>query len=525
LLSLALLVAVPMSGQPVVYEKRSAVSDVMFRTTNTGIFGLSVTTGSSGFVVPRGSTKAYMFGSGIWFGARKTYGGETRDLVFITYNPSTGGSWAWPGEGYLTATPGAGPVASPDLFHSTDYDHQTGEYTGTPGGPAPATKWPLWLLPGESAAAMHPGRFAPYDNQRVSGGPDGYQGPAFVPGADEQFVARFHDNNLQQYRLGDSATARAMGYPIGLQVQEDIYAWKDGPLKDAVILSCMFINTSPDVLHDCVVGHIWDPDLGLPTDDAGAFYAHRPELRTAFNWSDVDGPVRYGALMTTLIAAPVVDASGFIDNRRRAEFREGGRVGTFRNWTIEEEPVSSTGRYDFITSSLIDQNYDPGDRRGLLATRKFSMRPGDTAYFAIGIAVIPESPIKTRKAEGGAAIAADDTSADLERVAEEELAFYYRGEGIASVPVTPVIAADRLSLLPNPARDRVAIGFTLHAPGGATINLVDGMGKIVATRRLDGLDAGEHRGDLDVSGVAPGAYIITVTTAGGLSTGKLTVIR
>ena len=441
-LGVALLWTVQAFCQPDAQQKKSTVSNVEFQATNMGIFGLNLMTGTAGFIVPRGSHTAYLFGSGIWFAAQKSHNGAMNKLTFITYNPNSGASWASPGEGYPVTTSGAGTMARPDLFHSTDYDRHTGGYIGDAHPDIPAN-WPLWMRSGELPTIMMPGHFVPSSGGRAPGGSDHFAAPAFVPGVDEQFVSRFHDNSIERYEKLDAASASLIGYPIGLQMEQNIYAWGDGPLKDAVVLSYMIINTSNDTLHDCTIGHVWDPDVRNAADDGGAFYRRRPELRTAFDWSDEAGGKSFGALMTTLIAAPVVDAAGFIDNRRRGEFLLHGRVGTYRNWMIEEDMVTPEARYDYLSSGTIDTlAMLPSDRRALMASPTFSMRPGDTAYFAVGVAVIPESPIRARKLEGGSRIAGDVGSVDLERVAQGEIDFYYSQEGIAGVP--PRDAGDKL---------------------------------------------------------------------------------
>ena len=91
-------------------EKSSLVSDVDFSTTNTGLFGLNVAKKGPGFTVPRGSKKSYLFGSGLWFGARKRVLDSSgvpvwRPLAFLAYNPSTAVGWGTPGEASDRAPP------------------------------------------------------------------------------------------------------------------------------------------------------------------------------------------------------------------------------------------------------------------------------------------------------------------------------------------------------------------------------------------------------------------------------------
>ena len=93
-LGVALLWTVQAFCQPDAQQKKSTVSNVEFQATNMGIFGLNLMTGTAGFIVPRGSHTAYLFGSGIWFAAQKSHNGAMNKLTFITYNPNSGASWA-----------------------------------------------------------------------------------------------------------------------------------------------------------------------------------------------------------------------------------------------------------------------------------------------------------------------------------------------------------------------------------------------------------------------------------------------
>ncbi len=305
-----------------------------------------------------------------------------------------------PGEGYATSTPGAGDPAPPILHHSPGYDRGTVLYTGPIAPGDSAYRWPLWAPAAVPVRPMSPGTFVPLDADRAAhAAPYNFAAPAFMPGVAEEFIARFHDAGLTRYdkrgfgpdHQGDPA---AFGYPIGLQMQQNIYSWKEGPLKNVVILQYTIINAGTDTLRDCIASQIWDPELGQRNNDRGDFYVRRPELRTAFNWTEAEagaiGP--YGVLTTTMLEAPIVDANGFVANRCRAGFRADGRVAVFKNTEITEAPFYPASRYTFLSDEMIDRDRGADDRYGLLASKTFSMRPGDTAYFAIGFAVLDIPP-------------------------------------------------------------------------------------------------------------------------------------
>ena len=67
-------------------------------------------------------------------------------------------------------------------------------------------------------------------------------------------------------------------------------------------------------------------------------------------------------------------------------------------------------------------------------------------------------------------------------------------------------------IVPNPASDLLSIVFDAAIPSGASIELVDASGRRVLTRRVN---QGVERVDLDLSGVASGAYHVGVRTEQG----------
>ena len=58
---------------------------------------------------------------------------------------------------------------------------------------------------------------------------------------------------------------------------------------------------------------------------------------------------------------------------------------TMRNWPITEDPIENEDRYNFISRGNKDEDNGPGDRRLMMATGPFNMRPGDSARIVVGI--------------------------------------------------------------------------------------------------------------------------------------------
>ncbi len=503
--------------QPLFWIGQSASSNVDYYATNYGLFGLNAPANRGGFMVPRGSGKAYLFGSGLWFGARKMMNGTMSDLAFITYNPASGASWATPGEVYRASVPEEPAPAFPILYQSILFDRVTGELSAGGGDnfPEDARQWPLWSNPFALVRPLSMGSFVPLAKDRVADvAPYNFAAPAFMPGVDEEFVSRFHDGDLIRYEPGSfgGSTPATLGYPIGLQMQQNIYSWKTGPLQDVVILQYTIINAGTDTLHECVASQLWDLDIGMPGNDHGDFYTSRPELRTAFNWTEPETAGPYGVLTTTMLEAPMIDEQGFIDNSQRTRFRAEGRVGTFINAGIESDPSTPAQRYAYISSGTIGTDLGAGDRRGILGSKKFTMRPGDTAHFAIGYAVLDRAPWSAE-------------SPELEQLVTTMEDFYYSAPIIIGAVDDAAGAGATLSLAPNPAHDRATLRLIVPERGRVDAALYDITGRAVSALYSGDRPAGEFSLPIDLSAIPSGPYYVVATVSGTVVRRQLTVIR
>jgi hypothetical protein len=87
---------------------------------------------------------------------------------------------------------------------------------------------------------------------------------------------------------------------------------------------------------------------------------------------------------------------------------------------------------------------------------------------------------------------------------------------------------ERLTLdgsFPNPVADRATIRFALPAAGDASLAVYDALGRHIATLAEGPHAAGRHEAVWDARGTAAGVYVYRLTTATGVETAKLTVIR
>jgi len=82
--------------------------------------------------------------------------------------------------------------------------------------------------------------------------------------------------------------------------------------------------------------------------------------------------------------------------------------------------------------------------------------------------------------------------------------------------------AQSLNVYPNPAKDRVRINFTEVGSADVEIYLRDAQGRDVL-HRSDRLDGGQYTGDLNLSGLASGVYMIEIHSGGLRAHRRLTI--
>ena len=83
-------------------------------------------------------------------------------------------------------------------------------------------------------------------------------------------------------------------------------------------------------------------------------------------------------------------------------------------------------------------------------------------------------------------------------------------------------SAQGISVFPNPASDMVTVGFNSKSAGAYTIRLMDIFGRIVRTKDAMGV-TGENTCQLQLQGIAKGIYTISIRSAAGVYTTKLSV--
>lgn len=444
--------------------QKNTVSNIDFYTTNYGIFGFDIARSRGGGFWPRGSQNQYIFSAGFWFGARKyrASANDTVSYVTITYNPNSGKGWFVPGR---INYGGPGSKEQPDedkinndeklkyrTYFSTDFNPGTGEPIQSEHG----TNWPIWdasdRVEDTLKANRYFGKFIPQVELRNTN--TFKKGPAFISG--EDIFSTYKDTDLSFYE-GGVASRRERGYPLRLQVDQMIYSWGFGDYRDFVFIKYEITNYSPDTLWQCWLAPVLDVDIARAIsssygagNDRAKFYDCDTTLNMAVQWTNTDrGEFGYGfgylgfdflespaiqkyydttynevkdnsgnliridTILTETPYDPIKHAGMELPRFVRKDslfYASTSQLGltTFRNWNIEVDPQEDEERYQAISSRLRDGDTGPGDKRLMMSTGDFNMRPGDTARVVIGI-------ILAGTAKGGEADGSCDDMAELER--------------------------------------------------------------------------------------------------------------
>ncbi len=406
--------------------QQNTVSNIQFYTTNYGIFGLNVATGRGGGYWPRNSQNQYIFGGGIWFGSQKYRLPEDTVMtkyVEVSYNPNNGRSWMVPGHIAYDDE----DLADQDettkyrTYFSTDFNTSD----GTPYGDTDMEAWPIWDSSDDPNDTLKFNRYfgtyeADPELRTVAEHP---KGPAFISG--EDIIAVFKDTDINFFD-GGVTEMLDRGYPMRLQFETTIYSWGFGDYKDFIFLKYDIINFSPDTLWQCWMAPVMDVDIARgansqngAANDRTRYYEEDSTLNMAFQWTNDDqGEKGYGFgylgfdflespatihvidttidrtydsvnsvwVYDTTYAERIVDSTNFVrkDKRFYANAEQLG-LRTFRNWAIADDINEDYRRYDFMSSGLRDGDNGPGDKRFMMATGPFHMRPGDTVRVVVAI--------------------------------------------------------------------------------------------------------------------------------------------
>lgn len=395
---------------------------------------------------------------------------ERFKMVSITYNPNSGKGWYVPGRINLggpgsTEYPDVDEVVNSDmLLYRTYFSSDFQVATGLPLNSADGANWPLWdASTNEEDTLQQKGYFGYYiPNNNVRNLEANKKGPAFISG--EDIFATYKDTDLNYYEGGFAR--KATGYPLRLQIEQVIYSWGFGDYKDFIFVKYDITNYSNDTLRSCWLAPIMDVDIARePATSFGAgndkvrFYDSDTSLNLCVQWTMPDRfeggngfgylgfdflespitchdferyPCRYDTTWTdsthTIIAridtgyCPreiITDSTSFLrKDKDYAADDNGGKyykthtqlgLKTFRNWNIADDKNTDEERYQFISEGVIDPfTDDAGDKRFMMATGPFHIRPHDTIRTVVAL-------VFANTSKGAEADGTDEDMAELVR--------------------------------------------------------------------------------------------------------------
>jgi hypothetical protein len=247
--------------------RKNTVSNISFYTSNYGVFGYDVERNTGGGFWPRGSFNQYIFGGGIWFGAKKrNKDGAFNSMAVVSYNPRGADSWLIPGR-YHEPNGDINPYVDENniykyrTFMSTDFSRSTGKSLNTSEEKEAGNIWPIWDTDPQAEGYYlgYDRYFGRYVNDPELRNTTKYpKGPAFI--SEEDIFSTFKDTDLSRYAMGPAA-AKQKGYPLYTQFEQMIYSWGFGEYKDFIFIKYDIVNMSNDTLRDCWMSPMMDVDI------------------------------------------------------------------------------------------------------------------------------------------------------------------------------------------------------------------------------------------------------------------------
>lgn len=390
-------------------QQKNTVSNFEFYTSNYGIFGFNIAQGVGGGYWPRGSANQYIFAGGIWFGAERMRRDTNlmKKYVELSYNPNNGRSWMVPGrieDGDIVDETDNQKYRT---YFSTDFLSYDGVDRYNPDFP----NWPIWDSSTDPNDTLKKnryfGRWVPEEERKRE---IHERGPAFISG--EDIFCTYKDTDLSYYDGGATIRARD-GYPLRLQFEQTIYSWGFGEYKDFIFIAFNIINKSADTLLNCWVAPVMDVDIArAPNTRAGAandrvkYYDTEDTLNLALQWTDVnrgEAGYNFGYLGFDFLESPsvietrdqngniiITDSSGFV-RKDKPFYSNNEQLGlvSFRNWSIDDDLHEDEIRYGYISEPTREGDVNAGDKRFMMSTGPFNMRPGDTTRVVVGIILAP----------------------------------------------------------------------------------------------------------------------------------------
>ena len=187
--------------------------------------------------------------------------------------------------------------------------------------------------------------------------------------------------------------------PLDIMVRQETYQWDDERFDDFVGVTFTVTNIGSDLLDHFHFGFFMDGDIGRrgagqywDDDAAGSWQGYRctelgPVHISMGYMYDADGD---GGSTTSYIGAMIL---GHLIDSENTHLPDRVGMTSFRIFTGDQQPYENGGdptndfeRFDAMSRASIDRNRDtPGDYRILISTGQFSLFPGQTLVFHVGL--------------------------------------------------------------------------------------------------------------------------------------------
>lgn len=299
-------------------------------------------------------TTGVVFGGGLWIGGLVNTNQGKRPEVAMTYDPNSAVSMFIPGSN-----------SSGKIFLDSN------EITSS-------KYWP-WRSTAISDS-LWPERVINGVPEYIDNVPDRIKSGSSYHIGDEDIFS-IYKNTDSTFWIGRDSLVPMPQFEIRTQIG----FWSEGFEKDVVLVKNQLIYLSQDTLFNPVIALAIDGDIGT-----GALTANN-KMR-GFIDSGVQGCLfSSGPNVTT--TEPILGIY-LLRGTSSAGINDNG-ITTLRRWTISNDPLTSQGRYNFMTSGLSDvtDNGTPGDMRAMIASASDkAFIKGDTIYF--DYALYAEQPSK-----------------------------------------------------------------------------------------------------------------------------------
>lgn len=491
-------------------QQANAQGNVQIMLTNYGIIGSNIAQSRGGTFWKRGTDNQYIYAGGAWLGTlkRANTGTILNKMVLLTYSPNSGVSWMSPTVSQPVATYNDS-IRSARSYFSTDFNSQ-----GTPNAFNDIygyQNWPIW----KKANGNYFGEYINDTTLRnsISGT------PAFV--SSEDVICNFNDSDLNRYDGGADVRSQ-LGYPLGVNINQRVYSFGSGALSDVIIIRYEVTHTGADTLFDCWFAPALDPDIGpqahaqaIAENDNLRYYTEEPSLNLVVAWTSADlfeMGKGFGYMGCSFLQTPATDPNHYIMSSSTPLDELG--LKTHRNWTVENNPLTDNEYYDFIAAGIIEGQTAANDKRILMATGPFNLRPNETAVVSYAIMFANTS--------GGEATGETADMADLVQLCKYTKQQY---NGFRTTDVDEDTPKQTLSVYPNPVSELSTIEYTVDAPAMVSVELFDAMSRRVAILVNESLAPGRYHTTFNTANLPAGVYYYRVEKGDVIEIKKIVVVR